>query len=97
MIFSIWKKSWGNINLRFPEPQKIFWNNRGQGIIDYLKEHTEIDEHVILDDNRFDLRIIQSYGRGFWLQMEIEQAAFASDTPAIETMIFRDYIKDMSS
>lgn len=30
------------------------WNNRGQGIQDYLEEHSEIDEYVILDDNRFD-------------------------------------------
>ncbi len=76
---------------------KDHWNNRGQGIIDYLKEHTEIDEHVILDDNRFDFEEYPKLWERLLITNGIEQAAFASNTPAIETMIFHDYIKDMSS
>lgn len=29
-------------------------NNRGEGIINYLKAHPEIDDYVILDDHKFD-------------------------------------------
>ena len=76
---------------------KDHWNKRGQGIIDYLKEHTEIDEYVILDDNRFDFEKYPKLWERLLITNGIGQAAFASDTPAIETMIFHDYIKDMSS
>lgn len=30
------------------------WKNRGEGILKYLIEHSDIDDYVIPDDNTFD-------------------------------------------
>lgn len=68
------------------------WNNRGEGIIRYLKEHPEIDEFVILDDNTFDFPNYPKLWDSLLLTNGIERAEFASKTPTVETIIFRDYI-----
>lgn len=38
-------------------------NRRGQGIWDYLEAHPEIDEYIILDDNRFDFEEFPRLGK----------------------------------
>ena len=68
-------------------------HNRGNGIKQYLKEHSEIEEYVILDDNRFDFRDCEKNWERLLLTNGIENAKIASDTPAIETILFYDYIQ----
>ena len=71
--------------------------NRGKGILDYLGEHPGIDEYIILDDNRFDLEEYTELWERLLLADGIQKASFASKTPAVEAMIFHDYIKELSS
>lgn len=72
------------------------WNNRGEGIIKYLELHPEIDDFVILDDNKFDFRDYANLWERLLITNGIERAEFASQTPAIETIIFLEYIKMFS-
>ncbi len=72
------------------------WNNRGQGIQDYLYEHPEIDEYVILDDNRFDFEDFPNLWERLLITNGIQQVSFASKTPAVGAIIFHDYIKEFS-
>lgn len=72
------------------------WSNRGGGIQDYLEEHPEIDEYVILDDNRFDFEDFPKLWERLLITDGIESAAFASKTPAVEAILFREYIKELS-
>ncbi len=72
------------------------WNNRGRGIQDYLDEHPEIDEYVILDDNRFDFEDFPNLWERLLITNGIQQVSFASKTPAVEAIIFHDYIKEFS-
>lgn len=65
---------------------------RGAGIAAYLEEHPEIKEYVS-DDCRFDFRVIQTFGSRLLLTEGIEHARFAAGTPAVETMVFLDYVK----
>jgi hypothetical protein len=71
-------------------------NNRGEGIINYLKDHPEIDDYVVLDDCTYDF---EDYGQ-LWERLlitdGIERAEFASRTPEVEAMIFMDYIRKYS-
>jgi hypothetical protein len=71
-------------------------NNRGEGIINYLKDHPEIDDYVVLDDCKYDF---EDYGQ-LWERLlitdGIERAEFASRTPEVEAMIFMDYIRKYS-
>ena len=67
--------------------------NRGQGIIDYLHEHSEIDEFIVLDDNKFDFEDFSNLWERLILTNGIEEARFASPTPAVEALIFMDYLK----
>lgn len=69
------------------------WNNRGEGILRYLDSHPEIDEFVILDDNRFDFQDYPKLWERLLITRGVERAEFASDTPAVEAIIFLDYIK----
>jgi hypothetical protein len=69
------------------------WNHRGEGIMNYLDEHPEIDEFVILDDNKFDFQNYRRLWERFLVTNGIERAEFASKTPAVEAIIFLDYIK----
>lgn len=52
-------------------------------------------EYILLESNNF----IENY-RKIWerliLTKEIENSQLASETPAIEALIFMDYIKEMS-
>ena len=71
---------------------------RGIGVLNYLKEHPEIDEFVILDDQHFDFEkdnklwenYIDTGGRG------IESSVCASKTPTVPARLFRDAIKELS-
>lgn len=72
------------------------WHNRGEGILKYLESHPEIDEYVILDDNKFDFNDYPRLWERLLITNGIERAEFASKTPAIEAIIFRDYIKEVS-
>lgn len=71
-------------------------NQRGEGIMNYLKEHPQIDEFVILDDNQFDFQDNQELWERLLITDGLERARFASRTPAVEAIIFLDYIKSFS-
>lgn len=71
-------------------------NNRGEGVINYLKGHPEIDDYVILDDYKYDFRDYVQLWERLLITDGIERAKFASDTPEVETMIFMDYIRKFS-
>lgn len=72
------------------------YNNRGEGILKYLEMHPEIDEFVILDDNKFDFRDYPNLWERLLITNGIERAEFASEMPSVETIIFLDYIKMFS-
>lgn len=72
------------------------WKHRGEGILNYLEEHPEIEEFVILDDQKFDFREYPKLWERLLLTNGIERAEFASKTPAVETIIFLEYIKAFS-
>ena len=67
--------------------------DRGAGVQSYLLEHPEIDEYVILDDNTFDFDMYPKLWERLLLTSGIENAKCVADTPAVEAMIFLDYIK----
>lgn len=71
-------------------------SNRGEGIVDYLKAHPEIDDYVILDDYKYDFEDFGELWERLLLTDGIERAEFASSTPSVEAMIFKDYIKKYS-
>ena len=75
---------------------KDHWSNRGQGIQDYLVEHPEIDEYVILDDYQYDFEDFPGLWERLLVTNGIQQISFASKTPAVEAIIFCDYIKELS-
>lgn len=52
-----------------------------------------IDEYVILDDQKFDFEDYKKLWERLLITDGIERAEFASRTPAIEAILFRDYIK----
>lgn len=72
------------------------WSNRGEGILKYLELHPEIDDFVILDDNRFDFQDYRELWERLLITNGIERARHASQTPQVETIIFLDYIKTFS-
>lgn len=69
---------------------------RGEGILRYVKEHPEIDEYVILDDNLFDFQDYPALWERLIRTNGIERAEFASETPRTEALIFKDYIDEVS-
>jgi hypothetical protein len=71
-------------------------SNRGEGINDYLKEHKQIEDFVILDDKTYDFDDDKRLWERLLLTDGIEKAKYASKTPQTETMIFLDYIKSFS-
>jgi hypothetical protein len=71
-------------------------SNRGEGINDYLKEHPEIDDFIILDDKTFDFSDDKKLWERLILTDGIENAKCASKTPQVEAMIFLDYIRIFS-
>ena len=58
---------------------------RGAGIAAYLEEHPEIKE--------FDFQSYPKLWERLLLTEGIEHARFAAGTPAVETMVFLDYVK----
>ena len=66
---------------------------RGEGILKYLKAHPEIEEYVVLDDCRFDFQKNRKLWEHLLLTNGIENAQFASETPAVEAIVFMDYLK----
>lgn len=66
---------------------------RGEGILKYLKAHPEIEEYVVLDDCRFGFQKDRKLWEHLLLTNGIENAQFASETPAVEAIVFRDYLK----
>lgn len=71
-------------------------NHRGEGILNYLEEHPEIEEFVILDDQKFDFREYSKLWERLLLTNGIERAEFASKTPAVEAILFLEDIKAFS-
>lgn len=69
--------------------------DRGAGIENYLREHSEIEEYVILDDNKFDFEDYPGLWERLLLTDGIERAKFASRAPAVEAILFRDYIQEV--
>ena len=70
-------------------------HNRGAGIIKYLENHPEIEEYVILDDCKFDFNDYEKLWEHLLLTNGIEKSQFAAKTPAIETIIFMDYLNNL--
>lgn len=70
--------------------------NRGEGILEYLKEHSEVKEYVILDDFMYDFSNYTSILEHLLITDGIEMAKHATQTPAVEAIIFLDYIKEFS-
>lgn len=68
-------------------------SERGAGIQDYLETHSEIEEFVILDDCKWDFDEYPKLWERLLLTDGIENAAYASRTPAVEAMLFLDAIK----
>lgn len=69
---------------------------RGKGIKEYLEEHSEIEEFVILDDMTFDFERYKKLLERLLLTNGIENVKFASRTPAVEAIVFLDYIYMLS-
>lgn len=82
--------------LTISDTTKDSWSNRGQGIWEYLSKHPEIDEYVVIDDNKFDFQSYNKIWERLILTKGIENSEFASKSPAIEAMIFRDYLAEAS-
>ena len=67
---------------------------RGKGIKEYLELHPEIEEYVILDDYTFEFEHYKKLWERLLLTRGIENVRFASRTPAVETILFENYIKE---
>lgn len=66
---------------------------RGAGVAKYLEEHPEIEEYIILDDCPFDFEQYKKLWERLLLTDGIENIRFASRTPAVEALLFKDYIR----
>ena len=66
---------------------------RGKGLKEYLELHSEIEEFVVLDDQKFDFENYKKIWERVLITNGIERAEFASRTPAVEAILFRDYIE----
>lgn len=69
------------------------YHKRGAGIVAYLAQHPEIEEYVILDDCKFDFYDHKKLWERLLLTYGIERAEFASRTPSVEAIVFRDYLR----
>ena len=67
---------------------------RGKGIKEYLELHPEIEEYVILDDYTFEFEHYKKLWERLLLTRGIENVRFASRTPAVEAILFENYIKE---
>ncbi len=70
-------------------------NNRGAGIIAYLEEHPEIEEYVILDDHEYDFEDYKKLWERLLLTSGLEKARFAAKEPAVEAILFSDYMREI--
>lgn len=61
-----------------------------------MEEHSEIEEFVILDDMTFDFERYKKLLERLLLTNGIENVKFASRTPAVEAIVFLDYIYMLS-
>lgn len=68
-------------------------SRRGAGILKYLLTHPEINEYVVLDDNTFDFQNYSKLWERLLLTNGIENTRFASRFPAVEAIVFKDYLK----
>lgn len=68
-------------------------HDRGRGVMEYINEHPEIEDYVILDDCEFDFQDYKNLWERLLLTNGIENAKFAARTPAVEALIFMDYLK----
>ena len=91
--FSYLNNKLGNYGLSIYDTTTGKHRDRGAGVEKYLKSHPEIDEYIILDDTTFDFEDFPKLWERLLLTNGIENAKHASKTPAIEAMIFLDYIK----
>lgn len=66
--------------------------NRAAGVTEYLGEHPEVKEFVILDDCVFDYEDYEKLWERLLITNGIERATYASRTPAVETILFLEYI-----
>ena len=71
-------------------------SERGLWVKTYLEEHPEIKEYIILDDNRFDFSRYEKLWERLLLTNGIENAEYASKTPAVEAILFMGDIKSSS-
>lgn len=75
---------------------------RGACVKKYLAEHPEIKEYVILDDNKYDFerynelreRLLFTGDNRGGIGQGIENAKFASPTPATDALLFMDCLKE---
>ncbi len=68
-------------------------HDRGAGIVKYLNDHPEIEEFIVLDDCSFDFNDYRKLWERLLLTNGIENIKFAASTPAVEALIFMDYLK----
>lgn len=66
---------------------------RGKGVQEYIDSHPEIEEYVILDDETFEFEHYKKLWERLLLTNGIENVRSASKTPAVEAILFEDYIK----
>lgn len=75
-----------------------WFQRRGTGVIRYLKEHPEVKEYVILDDQHFDFHNDRHLWENFLdtRGIGIENSVCASETPSVAAMLFLDAIQRCS-
>ena len=76
------------------ETKEKWGSQREKGIIDYLEQHKEIEEFLILDDQQYGFRDHRKLWQNF-LYTEgngIENAVYASKTPTVTAMFFKEGI-----
>ena len=66
--------------------------NRAAVVTEYLGEHPEVKEFVILDDCVFDYEDYEKLWERLLITNGIEKANYASRTPAVEAILFLEYI-----
>lgn len=66
--------------------------NRAAGVLEYLGEHPEVKEFVILDDCVFDFEDYEKLWERLLITNGIEKVNYASRTPAVEAILFLEYI-----
>ena len=75
--------------------------DRGEGVLNYLESHPEIEEFVIFDDNKFDYEKYNKLWESLLLTKNevtedegIDEAHYASKTPSVAAILVLSDIKD---